>query len=73
MVSIYANDLTGVTVAELLDLCRRCRPEDLDGREFKQRKQDTLARAKAELAKRDPHELADLLTETLTSAQDVLS
>lgn len=65
MVSVYAKDLTGIALFELIDLCFKCRPDPLDGKEFSQRKQETIARVKAELAKRDPSEVVDHLIDKL--------
>ena len=65
MNSIYDRDLTGKTLSQLIDLCRRCSPEELDGREFAEHKRKALENFKSELLNRDPKEVIDHLIRLL--------
>lgn len=73
MASIYTKNLQSLSLLDLMDLCRKCRPEDLDGREFLLHKQETLDRIKEEFLSRDPNEVIDrLVNELLTNHKSVL-
>ena len=73
MNSIYDRDLAGKTLSQLIELCRRCSPEELDGREFTEHKRKALEGFKRELLNRDPTEVIDrLVNELLTNQKPVL-
>ena len=73
MNSIYDRNLANKTVSELIDLCRRCSPTALDGREFIEHKRRALEDFKRELLNRDPNKVIDnLVDELLTQNGSVL-
>ena len=61
MNSIYDRNLASKTTVQLIELCRKCRPDELDGQEFAEHKRRVVEDYKRELANRNPKEVIDCL------------